>query len=495
MKYLASRQFIWEIQGYMPLKFSIDPTRNPEKESFRFELGKGDIDLIPSRRFASKSGHDLKLLIEDDEQFWVDNRNAVLATFHTEAAKLLPRKWAPKRFLSCLVDASVFQPENIRTYLSLYDTVYLVLPLRESFERNCAALGVSSSELQGLIRTDRVKVLLPQSIDRYPESWLSSVAEAVPQNLLFSRRLAAATISEARRRVPLLYTPFSPVERYELLHAISSHAEEFVGAKDSRQFIHFITEFGEALSQVEWSVQSRGAMGTAHLGIGGIAAAIYEQITGRDLRLELWEAARKVEWAAVFGAHVFPDASESYDESVACNLVASIYGPNTRKGIAIAPRSTLSAITDLLAVDNEVPVLEFAKEFSSADIYRLRNLVLRLARENVESDSLSDAIARFNAEVHRYEKRPDLLKSLNVVGLFSAGAVACGVIDPSIQKIVPLAGILLQFILNQAIDILPRLSVTTGLVVDSLNSILARHANVEAVLVARTRKDVARLKS
>jgi hypothetical protein len=160
----------------------------------------------------------------------------------------------------------------------------------------------------------------------------------------------------------------------------------------------------------------------------------------------------------------------------------------------LAPQAALSTIKDLLAIDNRVSVVEFAREFSSADIQRLRDLVLRLTRENIDPDYLNDAIQKFNAEVRHYEKRPDLLKSLNLVGLISAGVVATGVVDPSIQKLVPLAGILLGFLVNRIIDEVPRYSGSVGSLVDFLNSVLALKANAGAVLVARARKDIARLK-
>lgn len=478
---------------YSPLQFSVDLTRNPESGEFRFNVGQGDIDLIPSRRLANKVGRDLRFLIEEDEQFWVENRNPVLTTFHTMPNALLPSEWSSRRSLSCLVDATVFQPNNIRTYLSLYETVYLTLPLADAFENNCAALGVTPAELLELVKSSRVKLVLPQPVDRYPERWLNTAAEVAPRNLLFSRRLAAATISEARRRVPLLYPPLSPVERYTLLHLVATHASELVGEQKSNHLIRLVTELGDAWAQAEWAVQSRGAMGTSHLGIGGIAASVYEQITGRDLRIELWSAAQKIEWAAALGAHAFPSLSAGYDETNACQLVAGVYGPMQNNQI-VSPSAALSAVTDLLAIDSKVSAVEFSKEFSSADINRLRDLILRLTRENVEQDQLSDAIRKFNAEVRRYEKRPDLLKSLNVVGLISAGTVAAGVIDSSVQKSVPLAGILLGFVVNRIIDEVPRYSAVAGRIVDFLNSVLTGRANPGAVLVARARKDVARFK-
>jgi len=479
--------------GYFtPLEFSHDSQRNLQSK-FRYDFGQGDIDLIPSRELGSNYSRDLRLLVERDEDFWVDNRNRVLSTFYTKVNKLLPREWTSGRSLGCFVDATVFPPDNIRTYLSLYDTVYLALPLAAEFDINCTALGVSPAELQELVHHGRVKIVLPQSVDRYPEKWLGAIAEAAPTGLMLSRQLAAVTITDARRRNPLLYTPLSPVQRYALLHFLASHAEDLVGKEKGEKFVRFIAELGDRWSQTEWSVQSRGAMGMSHLGIGSIAATVYQQVSGRDLRLELWSAAQKVEWAAALGAHAFPIVKGEYDETVACDMVAGLYGPLVKKN-SLPPHAALSAVTNLLAIDNNISVVEFAKEFSSSDINRLRGLLFRLSYENVGEHQLSDAITKFNAEIRHYEKRPDLLKSLNIVGLCSAGTVAAGAIDPSIQKIVPLAGIILGFAVNRLIDEAPRYSASAGTLIDYLNSLLTWRSNAGAVLVSRARKDITRLK-
>ncbi|MFT3927074.1 MAG: hypothetical protein QM778_31295 [Myxococcales bacterium] len=472
--------------------FSVDRTRDLAAGPFRRSYGDGDISLIPSRRLQGIT-RELRFLVEDDEQAWVDSRVRLFSEFEAEPGNLLPAGWERGKRLGCVVDGTVFRPANIRTYLSLYEVVYLALPLADAFEDACAALGVTQAELAKLVLIGRVKLLLPQPLDRYPLDWLCSVAESAPTGLLFSRRLAAATISDARRRVPFLFPPLSPAERYTLLHALSENAAEIVGASRQDRFARFLGEIGAAWCRAEWAVQDRGAMGTMSCGIGVMASALYEQIRGADLRLELTTAAQKVEWAAALGAHVFPATNDGYDESNACDLVAGIYGTLKAPSRTVPP-SALSTITDLLAIDNRVSVVDFANEFSSADIVRLRQLVLRLTRENIDEDFLKDAVAKFNAEVRRYEKRPDLLGKVNVVGLFSAGATAMGAVDPTIKAVVPLAGFVLGFIVNRALEELPRHSAHGGAVVDFCNAALSGRFNSEPVLVARAKKEVARLK-
>jgi hypothetical protein len=76
----------------------------------------------------------------------------------------------------------------------------------------------------------------------------------------------------------------------------------------------------------------------------------------------------------------------------------------------------------------------------------------------------------------------------------SASAVAFGAVDSSIRDVVPIAGALLGFLINRIVDEIPRRSALAGTVVDFLNAMLTGKASAAPVLVARARKDVARLK-
>ena len=475
------------------LEYAVESHREPESENFRSAFGQGDIDLLPRRRMG-KYAEALRNLVEDDEQFWLDNRSKVLTTFHTSPESLLPDGWSRDRDLSCLVDSTVFKPANIRTYLTLYQTVYLALPLEEKFDEACSALACTADELSKLAAAGRLKFLLPQAVDRYPAKWLSAVSETAPDALLFSRRLASATISDARRRIPFLYPPLSPRERYSLLNAVADNAEALVGGGKAQDLVRFLAEIGNRWSNAEWSVQARGATGTSHLGIGGVAAAVYEQITGRDLRLELWAAAQKVEWAAALGSHVFPATSTGYDEANACELIAGIYCTSRRNAPTTVPSLMIGAVPNLLTIDNSISVVEFSNEFASSDINRLRSLIHGISSEVTDSAELDEALTKFNAEVRHYERRPNQLNSLNLIGLLSATAAAAGAVPESVQTTVPLAGHLAGYVVNRILDEAPRYLSSAGTVIDFLNSALTFRARPDVVLVARARREIKNLK-
>jgi hypothetical protein len=265
-----------------------------------------------------------------------------------------------------------------------------------------------------------------------------------------------------------------------------------VGTRQSVGFVKLVQELCNGWGMSERSVHSRGAMGTSHLGAGLVAATIYEAVSGRDLRLELWSAAQKIEWAAAIGAHAFPISGPGYDDTAACDMVASIYGPAVAH--TVASTSSLQVVGDILALDNDAPIVTFAKEFVSPDISRLRSVVADITSRHVDPEYLSRAIGNFNAEVRHYERRSEGFKSFNIVGWIGAGVAATGLVDPSVQRYVPLATMALKLLVDRLVDELPRRSVIGGKAVDLLNSMLALRANPSAVMVARARKEAGRLK-
>ena len=162
--------------------------------------GPGDMTIRSSRVLAGALPQRLKWQLEDDEDFWADNRLRLMASADFRQAKdVLPGRWS-NGAQTCLINATSFPTSNIRNLLSIYRTVTLAPPLDEKFAANCASLGASPQELIELMQLGRLRLVLPQPIERYPLAWLGEAAEAAPDGLLFSRRLAARKLSS--RRVP-----------------------------------------------------------------------------------------------------------------------------------------------------------------------------------------------------------------------------------------------------------------------------------------------------
>lgn len=407
----------------------------------------GDIDLIPSRRLPNNFSKELKQLYEEDEDFWIDRCMNVLTTTQITVKDILPKTFS-NRGSRCLVDAAVFPTKNLRTYLTLYRYVTLVMPLTDSYSNALATLQVKQQELVELAKRGRVQFLLPQSLDRYPLSLLQDLADVAPSSLLFSRRLASITIIDSRRRMPLLYPPFGTLERAEFLRTLER-------AKLDPIIKNVADALGGELAQIwtnaESSVHYRGAMATGTLEAGPIIAAIYKQLTGRDVFLELCSASSSVEWAGALGATVFPvEVDGGYSEQVACELCASAYSGIKKEKIPTSFGEVETIVQGLLTLDNDAPILEVAEVFSNRDVDRIGQIVQKIAENSLTEDALSCEIQKINEKVEAYERHSDRLNRLNLTGLSAALAGITLLSNPTATAYIPLTQWIVEYLLKNA---------------------------------------------
>lgn len=265
-----------------PFQVEVVPGVDAQQQPFRFAVGHGDIELIPSRRLGSSVPTSLRELVEADDDYWSTTRMKILAsTDFAHPNEVLPQGFVPAG-LGCLVNASVFPPENIRNYLSLYDTVFLVAPLGDQMTSQCQALGVTDTELVDLIELGRVRLLLPQSLDRYAVNWLARIAEAAPNNVIMSRRLAAATVVDTRRRWPLFYPPLAVEDRRAVLDGLTHALGDMARGSPLEVWLRVVRDtLTQSWTGTEAGLNGRGAMGTAHVGVPSFAAKLYEALRGR----------------------------------------------------------------------------------------------------------------------------------------------------------------------------------------------------------------------
>src|SRR5690606_17891979 len=90
--------------------------------------------LTPARWLPKASGRALRDLVQEDDDFWIDARRHVLGEPLSNPVEILPPDWHSKKRLACLVDATTFPPHDLRTYLSLYETVMLAPPISDCFD-------------------------------------------------------------------------------------------------------------------------------------------------------------------------------------------------------------------------------------------------------------------------------------------------------------------------------------------------------------------------
>ncbi len=374
----------------------------------------GDIDLFPSRRISGSLSHDLCDLMEADEEYWIDRRADILAD--PSYSLDLPSAWN-KTESRCIVNASASPPLNIRNYLSLYQRVTIAAPLLGHEEEVLKGLDITLDELAQLMVLGRVQLLFPQSVDRYPLRLLEVVTESAPENVLFSRKLAAMTVLDSRKRLPLLYPPLAMADRYVLLRALNEVAGEVDNLKFA-DFIHaLVVEVANVWLGAETVVHRQGAMGASMVGPSSLIGAIANRLTGVDQRLEYMYAATTVDWAGALGATAFPVVSKDYSEEGYTEMLASLYTGLPKQAIPNYQNNLRAVISSVLSVANDVPVTEFAKDFAGGDVDRFRGLVNGLTRQAYKEEELEEVLDRFNRTVISYESRAKWLQRWDIKGL------------------------------------------------------------------------------
>jgi len=476
-----------------PMRIEVVPELEPQNLAFRFDRAANqgiDLDLLPSRRLPKDIARHVKFVVEDDEDFWATNRLSILGSASLEHPREALTKEYVRSGAGCLVNASVFPREDIRNYLCLYDTVHLVLPLVDFQVEALDALGMTQDELVELVCLGRVRLLLPQAVDRYDSRLLAQVTEASPHGVLLSRRLAAATIIDMRRRSPLLYPLLSVSERRLVLEQLAQVINNQGGSWIYRSVVlNFLID---SWSSFERAIHNQGAMGTAFHGIPDLVGRLVQSVRGQDRSLEIWAAGGDVEWASALNAHLVPVAGTHYSAESASDLVAGALGLiSTKARPPILNASAPYAIHSLLGISNDMPLLPFAREFGRGNITGLRKLIFRLLSENVDPDTLQKALDDFNAEVRECERRPDRLRVFEITSLASIAirlADQEGAFWESLGKcldLVFLPVLLLRMVDDKHLAEHPGI----GAFLNCLKGRLARRSP-ETVLVCRARKHI-----
>lgn len=437
----------------------------------------GDLDLVPSKFLPRAFTPSVRWLAEADEERWLKDRADLFGNPERRAGTYLPESYG-KKASRCLIDASSFPPPNIRSLLPIYRETLIAMPFADAYQGALASFSVTERDLLRLAEAGRVRFVLPQSLDRYPPSLLNALAERSPDALLLSRTLAAATVAETRRRVPLLFPPLGVEERHQFLSQL--HASAINPGRTDPLTLAVLEGLRDAWELCEVSVARRGACGVSWVGAVRMIAAMVKAISGRDLSLELGHAVSYVEWAAALGATVFPVRSEGFSEQRHAELCASMYSGVKDVPVPVNFGAVDVVLSDLLGIANDAPIDDLVSAFSGPDVDRLRDLVTSMAEKNLDPEFLSEAIAAFNDRVRKYEKRREKQVSHDLVALAGAlsGPVALATHHP-VLGFTSLGG----WILNQLFKHLPG-----GRVTDWIRGANA-WSSPDVVLVSRLRQN------
>jgi hypothetical protein len=239
----------------------------------------------------------VRWLAEEDEEFWLSQREeALLGGSGLAGSAMFPQSWNCKEF-RCVVDATVFPVANMRSYLTLFDTIFLGLPLGDKFAEALAHLGATRTELVQLVGSGRVKILLPHSVERYDLGWLAEVLEAKPDGVVSSRRIACGVMADTRRRLPFLHPNLDFAGRRALMTAIQAAANDVEVPEDLRTHFQVIAkECADIWNFAALAIQRDGATQVDRVGVGWLASQLFQKFTGQERILEIMSAARGVSW-------------------------------------------------------------------------------------------------------------------------------------------------------------------------------------------------------
>lgn len=489
-------QFILEealLKLELPIQYKVmvDTSIVSNKETFRYKFGQGDISIIPAKLFPFTPSNNLKKLAESDDDFWATYRIPIFTGKINCQNEVIPDAW--DKFESrCLINSSVFQQYNIRNYLSIYQNIIIAPPIKERQEEVLNLLGVTVEELTQLAEMGKVRIILPQSLDRYSLSLLEALAEAAPESLILSHRLAATTIIDTRRRFPFLYPPWGVKEKVEVLHTLYHALNDSRDPILRRTIEPVLLELSRIWSVAEELINDRGAMATSTLGLGGLTAAILKSFFGMDRFLEFYSAATTVEWAAPFTANVSPiSINESYSEESYVQILANSYSGFANGEYPLFMRQTSKIIEGILSIDSDVPVVEFAESFGNGDIERLRRTIFEITNNNTIPDNLDDLIRNFNAEVRKHESRINRIAKWEISGFIKDGLGLLGALQiPENPELgytlatLPLASRFYKVLDNHRSD-----SEFIGEILDGFSAFFMR-TQPGAVLVARLKKNL-----
>lgn len=383
------QQFLYPIEisfGFLP-----DPPKSPLPDIFGY--------LSTYRELRKKVGRNLATALEKDEDDWLDHRSSVLEPVNASSSN-------PKRSeLSCLLDCSVFSPENIRNYLSIYDRVGLVLPQEQAFEGFLLSLGATAKEMEDLVAMDRIELFAPKSVERYTIPFLERMIEVRPENIHLSRAITWRTINEIRRRNPLFY-PAVGIEQQRLILREMQQAVGQLPIKIQPKAAKALSKLGETWVSIPSTINQTDFTKTSGLGIVELLSAAVEFYTGKDQWLEFHLAAAPVELAAAYGSVVIPPGNREHSMANHCEIISQFYSGVPGTDVMPKPGFANFAVEELLVVSQHVPIVEFAKTFKSAEIYRFRKIIVGLAQYSQSPEEIEEAVEAFNHFVRSYESSP-----------------------------------------------------------------------------------------
>ncbi|ECK2660896.1 hypothetical protein FQY32_25225, partial [Salmonella enterica] len=269
-------------------------------------------------------------------------------------------------------------------------------------------------ELLELVRRGRIKFVAFQNLQRYDSNFLADVLSVDPECVLFSRRLAAATLLAIREKTGLFGFAFDSSTQYNLLK------ECYNSKVDALKIL--AESLSENIAFFEYGINQRGALGISQFCGASFAAQIYKS-RGRDYGIELMTSAMSLEFSLGLGAHHFPFEHTGYSEVNACKILNGIYNGVQQSQNELREMEIQTLLSNIFTINNDMNVLELDDILSKYS----RRMIPQILQEyaHLTPEELSFKIYSLNKDIKAIEKRKQNLSILDLSGFAPvvAGAV------------------------------------------------------------------------
>ncbi|MFL5786796.1 MAG: hypothetical protein ACJ748_01975 [Flavisolibacter sp.] len=367
--------------------------------------------IIPSRYAKHKMGKQLADKWEEDEDEWIINRGQILSG---KMEGIDRENYFNAKKFRCVIDCRAGTPFNIRSYLSLYEEVCIVLPLK-NIESVLKGLDISREELIELVSLNKLQILAPSSIELYDLPLMESLVYTNSRNVHLARRLTSLILQENSRRNPL-YLPFLPLEERKILLQSCDQASQVLSDTERKKIQKLLSSLGNSWVRMPNAINQLPSGFLSAYGIPDMLDTIFfeDAPAHQNLSIDTKLAAPSVELTAALGATFVPVLNEL---TPIYRMIADLYsGIPNENWIIQKPDYANFAVEDLLVISDKIPVIEFAQTFTGAEINRFRETILAISQNAKDLEDLETNISAFNHFVKSYEKDKNKLNLMNLSG-------------------------------------------------------------------------------
>lgn len=398
----AGRQAVREACAVLGIDEEIDflevkaslPSPGADEAARRF----ADSLAIGTRHSVSATNRSFRRLVERDEDSW-----RLFVKERTKRGAGIRKPSVGSQGFECLYDTRDDGPIQLAELLTLYDVVNVVPgPDKNWLERH----GLTLADLEVMTALRRVRLVLPESILRYPEDVIQAAISNESDSLVLSRELAARVLLNGEKKDPLLYGPFTTEERTDLLRRLHE-------ATPDDAFKTLLSTYCSSFVQHGLEYALRGANAGYRIGIGAFLGEVMYRLRGIDARIEMSVTGAAIEWSMGLGAAYVPRRIGGFDETRNASIIASHVSRSR-----FVPKEPLTnrmhTVVDGLLAMTGVPPVEVAQNFSSSSVSRFRQVAMKLLYEPSSVDELSEMVKKLNEDVRAFERRKDRLTKWRV---------------------------------------------------------------------------------